>query len=240
MPRTDIAASTLATLNNLRVHRAAIIKAVQIGVPVGHAAQAAGVRASQMRAWMSRGYNEIERLEELAKQGIEAEPDEIEGEFARFWDDVQVALSQSVVRGISNIQKAATGGIPVRETTRTYVDAGGKEITETIVERSAPDWRAAAWHLERGPVRQEFGRTAATDLGPNGEGISAEGLVAGGVDIAALAARVANAAAAVAAQAATQAAETQAAIESGFVDAAIAASAARATEVVAEVIEDQG
>ena len=93
--------------------------------------------------------------------------------------------ARAAVRAVTLIQRASVGGAVTEESTKKYRDESGQLVEETTVKRTAPDWRAAAWYLERQhPLH--FGRqaTQVEVSGPGGGPIDVR------VDAADLAAKV--------------------------------------------------
>ena len=159
-----------------------LVDAVRAGAPPTQAAAYVGIAVRTYHDWMQRGQNEAERLAELHAAGEDPPPDEWEQRFLDLWVDVEQAKAQAGVRNIANLQKVATGGFVVEQTERSYVGSDGKEVTETSTRRAAPDWRAAAWWLER-MDRANFGKEPPPEERP-------QTVIIAGVDITALAARV--------------------------------------------------
>jgi hypothetical protein len=134
-----------------------MISAIRAGAPLKDAAAVAGISTRAFEAWRKRGRDELEARED----GFD--PDHDEDAYVRLVQAVDLAQAQSRVRGVANIQRVAAGGIVTEETTRRYRDETGNMIEETTIKRSAPDWRATAFLLER-THRAEFGKTSAVEL----------------------------------------------------------------------------
>jgi hypothetical protein len=139
-----------------------LLKAVRAGAPYVQAARAAGIHDATFRRWMARGEEEQQR------QDDDQPPDEHEEPFRAFRAAVLRARADTAVRGVALIQQAAAGGAVIREVNRRYRDPeSGQMVEETEVQRAAPEWRAAAWLLERA-FREDFGRGPVEVTGPGG------------------------------------------------------------------------
>jgi hypothetical protein len=102
---------------------------------------------------MMRGRNEeIRRADGL-------DPDHSEDQYLSLWEKVAQARAGAAVEAVLLIRKSAIGGAITEETTREYRDLSGQNIKEATVKRSAPDWRAAAWMLEK-QHRLDYGKEA--------------------------------------------------------------------------------
>lgn len=141
-----------------------VIKALELGVSINLACQAAGIAEQSYRNWLHRG-----RAEHEARSHPDHEPQRAEEPFVRFYLDVLAARSKAAARNMGIIQSVARGGAVTERTVRRYTDHSGNEVEEETVRRTAPDWRAAAWYLERSH-RSEYGRDALTVelTGPQG------------------------------------------------------------------------
>lgn len=121
------------------------------GVPIAHAALAAGIHRSTYHNWIVRG-------EDAADLRDDGKPvPEVEQPFLDFLDAATRARARGVTKAVSNIAKAAEGGYVLREISRRYRNNDGEYVTETEKVYAPIDWRAAAWWLERAD-RANFGR----------------------------------------------------------------------------------
>lgn len=172
-----------------------LVEATGVGAPMSVAAAYVGVSDRTFERWMRRGYD-AEQLE------VDGQPvPEDEQPFLALYKEVVQARSQAAVKSVVNIQRVAQGGQVTEETTKKYRDPEtGAVVEEKTIKRTAPDWRASAWYLER-QHRQHFGRDKELQVemsGPGGGPVEVVGVEA-------LAERVrANIAAAAAAAATTQ------------------------------------
>lgn len=143
---------------------ARLVTASRTGVAVELAAEMAGVSRSSFLAWMARGRNEVE-----AREAGE-EPDPEADEYAALFVKVRTARATAAARAMANIRRVADGGIVTKVTTRQYRDSvSGEIVTETVEDRTAPDWRADAWYLER-QHREQYGRDAVVAVEITGLG----------------------------------------------------------------------
>lgn len=127
-----------------------LIEALQLGVPVATACQAVDIAESTFYVWMQRGNDEFEERARAADGDTQAQPDDDESIYHDLFVAVKKARAYAAVRNVGVIAKAANGGQVTEETTRKYRDPDtGELVTETTVKRTAPDWRASAWYLER-------------------------------------------------------------------------------------------
>ncbi|HET9656657.1 MAG TPA: hypothetical protein VFP72_14980 [Kineosporiaceae bacterium] len=158
-----------------------LIDATRAGAPVHAAAAAVGLSQRAVFRWLQRGHDELEARDE----GRAPDPDE--QQYVDLWVGVEKARAQATVRAVANIQRCAAGGIVTEETTRRYRDPDtGEMVEETTVKKTAPDWRASAWYLER-QQRADFGRQAELAVtGPGGGPVQVEHAV----DVESLAARI--------------------------------------------------
>jgi hypothetical protein len=128
--------------------------------------------------------------EEVDAREAGAKPDPAEEEYAALFEKVRTARATAAARAMMNIRRVADGGIVTKVTTRRFRDSVTGEIVEEIVEdRTAPDWRADAWYLER-QHRDAYGKDATLAVEITGLGGVPAGAEEGAVDLAALAERL--------------------------------------------------
>ena len=134
-----------------------LVAAVRSGAPLHLAAQHAGIAVRTFEQWLQMGREAIEDRDDLE------DPVPVPAHRRAHVDLVEkvaTARADAAVRSSALIHRAAAGGAIIEETTRKYRDPEtGQLVTETTVKRSAPDWRAAAWYLERSH-RNNFGKDA--------------------------------------------------------------------------------
>ena len=127
MPKSTIGRPTKLT----PAIRQAILTAVAGGVPYTRAAALADINAQTAVEWLERGEGRGTRA---------AAP--LYVQFAR---ELKKALAQDEARRVLRINQAGNGGTVIYEKTTTYPD--GRVVRE--IKRTAPEWTADAWHLER-------------------------------------------------------------------------------------------
>ncbi|MGI5337635.1 hypothetical protein ACQEVS_09690 [Streptomyces sp. CA-181903] len=134
---------------------ARIIAASRTGIAVELAAEAAGISSATYHRWMARG-----RAEVTARENGQT-PDRTEDAYVELFEKVRTARAMAGARAMANIRRVADGGIITKITTRRYRDVETGQIVEEVTEdRTAPDWRADAWYLER-QHRHHYGKDAA-------------------------------------------------------------------------------
>ncbi|TFV29922.1 hypothetical protein E4K10_46325 [Streptomyces sp. T1317-0309] len=124
----------------------------------------AGVSRSSFLGWMARGRAEVE-----AREAGEL-PRADEEEYAALYSKVRTARATAAARAMANIRRVADGGIVTKVTTRKFRDSvTGEIVEETTEDRTAPDWRADAWYLER-QHRDFYGKDAVVAVEITGLG----------------------------------------------------------------------
>lgn len=150
-----------------------ICAAIARGVGYEPAARLAGITYQAFRNWIKRAEAEIERL-----QTPRTRPKASEQPYVEFFEAVQRAEAEGENTNADIVGEAARGGQTVTKTekyqkrvfdkkSQSFVVVEETETTKT--ETAAPDWRAAAFILERRhPDR--WGRQVKTELsGPGGQ-----------------------------------------------------------------------
>lgn len=117
-----------------------LVKSTRGGSPLEVAAEAAGVSRTAFAEWLSKGRDEEDRL---ADEG--GPPDPRQEVFLNLWLDVRQARAEAAQRNILTVQKVAQGGT-ITERIKERLPDGTVRETE---KRQPPDWRAAAWYLEK-------------------------------------------------------------------------------------------
>ncbi|GGW95405.1 hypothetical protein [Streptomyces noursei] len=132
-----------------------IVAACRTGIAVELAVEAAGISSSTYRRWMARGRAEIAAREDGQAPNKEEDP------YVALFEKVRTARAVAAARAVANIRRVADGGIVTKVTTRKFRDPETGQIVEEVTEdRTAPDWRADAWYLER-QHRHHYGKDAA-------------------------------------------------------------------------------
>ncbi|MFG2141809.1 hypothetical protein [Streptomyces sp. NPDC048650] len=134
---------------------ARILAASRTGIAVELAAEAAGISSATYHRWMARGRAEV------ALRDDGQEPDHDEDPYVALFERVRTARAMAAARAMANVRRVADGGITTKITTRKFRDPETGQIVEEVTEdRTAPDWRADAWYLER-QHRNHYGKDAA-------------------------------------------------------------------------------
>lgn len=158
-----------ALLERPDLHKS-LVDTLLLGVPISLACDTVGVSTQAFRNWMNRGAGEHEM-----RADPDYAPDDAEDMYVKLYLDVTKARAEAAARSMMAIQKSAQGGSVTEVTTRKYRDHEGNEVEERSEKRTPPDWRAAAWYLERSH-RGEFGKDAIQHVvgGPDGGAVQVE------------------------------------------------------------------
>ncbi|MFH8582525.1 helix-turn-helix domain-containing protein [Streptomyces zaomyceticus] len=120
-----------------------LTRATAVGLPVGQAADAAGVSRSTLFRWLSRGEDVVEEKHDGQLDVNSSDP------HAALYARVTRARAAAAVRTTGHIEEAARGGV-VSETYRTWTDPiTGEHRSERRIRRRPGDWRASAWLMDR-------------------------------------------------------------------------------------------
>jgi hypothetical protein len=127
-----------------QVH-ASIVRAVTVGVPLGQAAQLAGIDHATALEWVARGEGRHSR----ATRPI----------YAEFAEAIARAKATDEARRLARLELAGRGGAVLHEKTTTFAD--GRVVVEK--QFAPPDWRCDAFVLER-RYPERWGRRVQADL----------------------------------------------------------------------------
>lgn len=127
------------TILNDQIHNE-ILAAVQVGATYAHAAAAAGIGERTLYEWLARG----ERYDLAVESGLEPPRDDVA--FSVLRSEVQRARARARLAAVSTIRLAYQG----------------QRDPETGEFTVFPDWKAAAWYLER-TSPEEYGRRWAPE-----------------------------------------------------------------------------
>ncbi|AWI32669.1 hypothetical protein [Streptomyces tirandamycinicus] len=126
---------------------ARLIEASRAGLAVDLAAVTAGISRATFLRWMA--YGRTEQVDRAAGKDPDPELDV----FVEFFEKVERARAAAALAAALDIRRASRGGIVT--THRKFDPHSGKVLEETIT--TPPDWRAAAWYLER-QHRKQYGK----------------------------------------------------------------------------------
>lgn len=138
---------------------ARLIEATRMGLSVEEAAMNAGISRSTFLRWRRTGSNE------LADRENGAEPNPDNDQFVEFFEKTEQARANAAFQYVYDIRRASRGGIVT--THRKFDPHSGKVIEETVT--TPPDWRAAAWYLER-QHRKAYGKEGHLEVELTGAG----------------------------------------------------------------------
>jgi len=108
-----------------------ILEAIRIGVPLSKAAPLAGISYPTLNNWRVRGEKE--------KQG----------KYHDFFIALEKAKADFIGECLKRINEAAEGGQILTTTKKFFRQGDGLRCLIVIKRKTHPDWRAAAWLLER-------------------------------------------------------------------------------------------
>jgi hypothetical protein len=147
-----------------------LVDLLEAGLPINLACDGVGISTQAFRNWMHRGGAEHE-LREDTETNYEPDPDE--DMYVELFVAVKRARAAAATRSMMSIQKAAQGGQVTETTTRRYTDHEGNDVEERSQKVAPPDWRAAAWYLEKSH-RDMFGKDAVVITGADGGAVQVE------------------------------------------------------------------
>lgn len=123
----------------------AIVSRIRLGLEYQSACDSAGICRQTLHEWRLKGA----RLRAQQTQGMLRNPTDDERALMDFLDNLERAEAEAEANRLAVISQAAQGGTKVRKTTIRY-DSKGKQIERTVIEETLkPEWKAAAWVLER-------------------------------------------------------------------------------------------
>lgn len=142
-----------------------IVFSLKAGCYIETAAAYAGISKDTLFSWLRRGRREKKRVAKSGKAKVHAS----EAQFVIFLDGVTRAMSESEVRDVSIIAKAANGGGNITEE-KIFYDSGGNMTSKQVTTKTImPQWQAAAWRLERKHPKKWGRRVAISKDEGNGD-----------------------------------------------------------------------
>jgi hypothetical protein len=167
--------------------RARLLEAFAAGCSVEASCHQAGIAPATFYNWANRAIAELDRLANVATPDIpHPRPHAEEWQYVEFLEAVSRVRAERQERMLGIVDKVARGGSVISER-EEFTSTGAHIVTKTY---SQPDWRAAAWWLERAFPGQ-FGKQVTQHHEVTGQG-GAPIEVHGATAIAALADRLAQ------------------------------------------------
>ena len=121
-----------------RRNRRLLYEALRTGLPIGKAAELAGLDRSTYYRWMQKGKDKRYPVH------------------VRFRKHVNRIHAKLELEKLNTIRKVAQGGYELTETRIRFNKSGRVALMKTV-KTTAPCWQAAAWFLER-RFPEEYGR----------------------------------------------------------------------------------
>lgn len=141
------------------------------GAYVEQAAAQVGIGKATFYDWLGRGARERKRRAAIGDV-VDVSPNrKREQVFVDFIDAIERAQAEGEHAMLAAVSRCAIGGAVVSRTTTT--DAAG--VTTTTERLADPDWRAAAWRLERRSPERWGRRDATTVLDVTNAGSESNG-----------------------------------------------------------------
>lgn len=126
--------------------RTRLLQAFQNGCSVEASCYAAGIHPATFYNWANRAAAELDRLREHATpDNPNPEPRAEEWAFVELFEAVSRVRAERQERMLGIVDKVAVGGSLIREEEH-HTPEGGYIVSRTY---TTPDWRAAAWWVER-------------------------------------------------------------------------------------------
>lgn len=126
--------------------RTRLLEAFENGCSVEASCYAAGIAPKTFYNWANRAAAELDRLSELATPDKPTPtPRTEEWQYVQLLHDVSRVRAERQERMLKIVDKVAVGGSLIREEEH-HTPEGGYIVSRTY---TTPDWRAAAWWIER-------------------------------------------------------------------------------------------